>query len=217
MTPALIAATSAVFVAIFGATAAYLNSKILQRRNERLRWLSEQLSELYGPLVMIGEANRIAFLEFERRYAPEGQKLFGPSTTDDIRQMWRIWVETVFMPNNRSMLGILQNKGHLLVEDEVPQVLLQFAAHTYGYEALLTRWRENDFKDYLSIVDFPSEFDDYAQSRFRALKSQQLRLLRNDQIVALGSTGKDPAKWGRYHDYGYWSAGFDDVRPGPDT
>jgi hypothetical protein len=216
MTAAFIAATSAVFVAILGAAAAYLNNKVLQRRNERLRWLSAQLSELYGPLVMIGAANRIAFLEFERRYAPEGEKMFGKSTTDDIRRVWRIWVETVFMPNNRRMLEILQSKGHLLVEDKMPEVLLQVAAHTYGYEALLTRWRENDFSEYLSVVDFPSEFHEYTQSRFRILKAQQLRLLRNDQIVSLGSTGKDPAKWGRYHDYGYWSTRFGHVESSPD-
>ena len=34
------------------------------------------------------------------------------------------------------------------MEDEVPRVLLQFAAHTHGYEALLARWRE-DYSDYL--------------------------------------------------------------------
>jgi hypothetical protein len=216
MTPAVIAATSAVFVAILGAAAAYLNNKILLRRNERLRWLSGQLSELYGPLVTIGAANRIAFLEFERRYAPRGEGLFGRSTTDDIRRIWRIWVETVFMPNNRRMLEILQSKGHLLLEDEVPEVLLQFAAHTYGYEALLARWREGDFSDDLSVVDFPRDFEEYAQSRFRALKAQQLHLLRNDRIVALGGTGKDPDKWARYHEYGYWRERSDRAVSSPD-
>lgn len=217
MTAAVIAASSAVFVAILGAGAAYLNNKTLQRRNERLQRLNAQLSELYGPLVTIGSANRIAFLEFERRYAPEEEKLFGKSTTDETHRLWRIWVDTVFMPNNRRILEIVQYNGHLLVEDEVPQVLLQFAAHTYGYEALLVRWREDDFGDYLSVVDFPREFYEYAQSRFLYLKAQQLRMLRNDQVLVLGSTGRDPEKWGRYIDYGYWSTKLNHAETGLDT
>jgi hypothetical protein len=217
MTSAIIAAASAVFVAVIGATAAYSNNKILQRRDERLRRLNAQLSELYGPLVMIGAANRIAFLEFERRYAPEGERLFDKSTTNEIFRLWRIWVETVFLPNNKRIVDILQAKAHLLVEDEVPPVLLQLAAHTYGYEALLARWQEDDFSDYVSIVDFPRDFQEYIQSRFHVLKTQQLKLLRNDNPIPLGHLGRDRESWDRYSEYGYWGSRSTNAKNRVDT
>src|SRR4051794_30384186 len=96
--PAIITASAAVAVAFVGAATAYLNNKILQRRSNRLERLGAQLSELYGPLAMLSATNAIAFAEFERRYAPEGEKLFGRSTTEEIERRWRIWVEHVFVP-----------------------------------------------------------------------------------------------------------------------
>jgi hypothetical protein len=65
-------------------------------------------------------------------------------------------------------------RAHLLIEDEMPECLLQFLAHKAGYDVLTRRWRDGDFSEHLSVVRHPGdELYDYLHRSFTRLKREQ--------------------------------------------
>ena len=75
---AVVAASAAICVAVFGALLSYINTRRLQRRQARLARLNAQLQESYGPLYAIFEANRIAHPRFVNVLRPGSTTLFAP-------------------------------------------------------------------------------------------------------------------------------------------
>lgn len=68
------------------------------------------------------------------------------------------------------------NKAHLLIEDEMPECLLRFCAHKAGYDVLIERWKQGDYRDHLSVVRHPgNELHNYLQQSFTTLKREQAR------------------------------------------
>ena len=69
---------------------------------------------------------------------------------------WKIWSTNVFMPLNELLESlVLKSNSHLIREQEMPECLLNFVAHSCAYKTILKKWEDNDFSEYLSIIDFP--------------------------------------------------------------
>jgi len=51
-----------------------------------------------------------------------------------------LWVTTIFMPLNDIRERIIIEKAHLIVEERMPQCLLDFVTHVRGYRAVLAGW-----------------------------------------------------------------------------
>lgn len=74
------------------------------------------------------------------------------------------------------------NRAHLLIEDEMPECLLRFCAHKAGYDVLIERWKQGDYREHLSVVRHPGdELHDYLQQSFTTLKREQARELEATQ------------------------------------
>jgi hypothetical protein len=81
---------------------------------------------------------------------------------------------------------VIITKAHLLIEDEMPECLLQFCAHKAGYDVLMERWKQHDYAEHLSVVRHPgAELRDYLGESFTRLKREQARALEATQ----GRTG----------------------------
>ncbi|MFD3838300.1 hypothetical protein ACFWWC_18890, partial [Streptomyces sp. NPDC058642] len=80
----------------------YLNGLRLSQRQEHLARVNRQLSDFYGPLFALTEANNRTFGAFLERHArPGGTSPFvhePPPTPEELTE-WRLWVTTVFLPN----------------------------------------------------------------------------------------------------------------------
>jgi hypothetical protein len=74
----LIAATTAILVAVVAASLSYAHARRLQRRQARLGRLNAQLEEIYGPLYATLEASRIAYRRLLDRLRPGQSSLFDP-------------------------------------------------------------------------------------------------------------------------------------------
>jgi hypothetical protein len=84
----------------------------------------------------------------------------------------------VFIPDIRAMRDVVVTKADLLIEEEMPPVLLELCAHVSGHEITAARWAEGDHGEYLSVIRFPGrELREYTRDRFTRLKSEQARLL----------------------------------------
>ncbi|MFF1679283.1 hypothetical protein ACFVYG_25030 [Streptomyces sp. NPDC058256] len=168
-------------LAFIGYLATYLNGLRLAQRQARLARVNAQLSDFYGPLFALMEANSRIYDAFAANYArPDGRDPFDheiPPSEQELAQ-WRTWATTVFIPNIRAMRDVVVTRADLLTEEEMPAALLELCAHVYGYEITAARWSEGDFEQHLSLLPFPGrELMEYTRDRFTRLKSEQASLL----------------------------------------
>lgn len=176
-------------LAFIGYLATYLNGLRLAQRQARLTRVNEQLSDFYGPLFALMEANGRTYDAFSEKYArPDGRDPFRHETppTDQELAEWRTWATTVFIPNIQSMRDVVVTKADLLIEEEMPHVLLQLCAHVAGYEITAARWAQGNYEEHLSLISFPGrELREYIRDRFTRLKNEQARLLGHNRIAGL--------------------------------
>ncbi|MCJ1681515.1 hypothetical protein MTF65_30000 [Streptomyces sp. APSN-46.1] len=170
-----------VVLAFLGYLTTYLNGLRLAQRQARLARVNQQLSDFYGPLFALMESNSRTYDTFSATYArPDGRDPFQheiPPSEEELAQ-WRTWATTVFIPTIRAMRDVVVGKADLLIEEEMPQVLLQLCAHVSGYEITAARWAAGDYEEHLSLIPFPGrELREYTRDRFARLKAEQSRLL----------------------------------------
>jgi hypothetical protein len=185
MSDALVAATTAIVVAVIAASLSYVHARRLARRQARLARLNAQLEELYGPLYATLEASRIAYQRLLDRLRPGRSSLFdtdAPPPSDDELHQFRQWVQVVSHPRATTAYDLIISKAHLLVEDEMPACLLQFLAHKAGYDVLIGKWKTGDYSEHLSVVRHPDDaLYDYLRRSFTHLKKAQMQELEATQ------------------------------------
>ncbi|MFD4413718.1 hypothetical protein [Streptomyces sp. NPDC058475] len=177
----MIAVVVTIGLAFVGYVVTYLNGLRLAQRQERLARVNRQLSDFYGPLFALTEANSRTFGAFVERHArSDGRSPFvheTPPTEEELTE-WRLWVTTVFLPNIKAMRDLVIKHADLLSEPEMPPLLLHLCAHVSGYEITAARWARGSYDQHLSVVSFPSEeIAAYARRGFAVLKTEQARLL----------------------------------------
>jgi len=169
--------TFAILSGVFGFLAKGGYDLWLARRKDKLERVNLQLKLLYGPLYALNQAGFLAWQAFRTRPDPV---FFGtdPPPTEEQLQEWRRWMITVFEPIHDEMLSLISKNVDLLIEDDLPQPLQLFCAHVSAYKVVFERWRNNDFAEHTSVIDYPTqEMAKYLEKSFRQLKFEQARLL----------------------------------------
>lgn len=170
-----------VALAFAGYVATYRNGVKLAQRKEHLERVERQLRELYGPLFALVRSSGEAWKGFRTIYRPGLESYWRslPKPTEQEAAVWRLWMAEVFMPLNSKMAELVTEHADLIEESEMPACLLTLCAHVYGYRAILCAWKQGDFSQHLSVVDFPGE-------ELRAYTGQHYNRLKNEQAVLLG-------------------------------
>jgi hypothetical protein len=168
-----------VALALLGYLVTYLNNLRLAKRADKLKFVTAQIDELYGPLYVITQTGQILFQAL-RAKGIKKEKLSvseaGPDSTDELTD-WRIWVEEVLYPLNAQLEHIIINKAHLIIEEEMPHCLKLFLAHSAGYKAIIKKWRDGNFSEHSSVIEYPDEIEEYAENSFLSLRKQQRKLI----------------------------------------
>jgi hypothetical protein len=168
-----------VILAFSGYLITYLNNVRLSQRAGRLERVNRQLAELYGQLFALSQASDRAWQAFRRKYR-YGKMYFdegAPPTVEEL-EAWRLWMSTVFMPNNLRMYELVLSKSDLLIESEMPQCLLDFCAHVTAYQTVMKKWEINDFSEHTSLIPYPAKsLNEYIRKSYVGLKAEQQRLL----------------------------------------
>jgi hypothetical protein len=86
-------------------------------------------------------------------------------------------MRTIFIPLNDVREKIIIEKAYLIVEEKMPQCLLDFVTHVVGYKAVLSKWNNGDYSERRSTIGWPPEFDVYVRKSYAALKAEQTRLM----------------------------------------
>jgi len=167
------AAILTVIVAFTGYAIAFMSAHMLARRRDKLELVNRRLNEFYGPLYVASEAGNIAYRSL---LAKLGKKQSYPILDSELKE-WTLWMTTIFMPLNDVREKIIIDKAYLIVEEHMPQCLLDFVTHVVGYKAVLSKWAEGDYSERRSTIGWPPEFDVYVEKSYAALKAEQMRLM----------------------------------------
>jgi hypothetical protein len=175
----LLVALVAAAATALGWLVTYWFNRSLAMRKDHLDLVNRQLSDLYGPLYLSCKAGRAAY---ETLLSKVGRTkgIFdeeSPPTDDEVRE-WFHWMKTVLGPINDRREELILKSSHLILEDQVPKCIVDFASHAAAYRALLSKWEQGDLSERYSTVPFPDELDNYAEVSFRKLKQEQARLLK---------------------------------------
>ncbi len=167
------AAILTIVLAFIGYLVTFLSNRMIARRADMLRLVNERLNEFYGPLYVATIAGNTAYRTLLNK---QGKTQCHPIRDEDLKE-WVLWVTTIFMPLNDVREKIIIEKAHLIIEEQMPQCLLDFVTHVVGYKALLAQWAEGDYRERRSMIGWPPEFDLYVERSYQALKAEQTRLI----------------------------------------
>jgi hypothetical protein len=168
-------ATLTIILAFAGYLVTFMSTRMLARRQDKLQLVNMRLNEFYGPLYVASEAGNIAYRSLLRK---QGKTQSEPITDAEMKD-WVLWMTTIFMPLNDVREKIIIEKAYLIIEEQMPQCLLDFVTHVVGYKAVLSKWAEGDYTERRSTIGWPPEFDAYVRRSYQALKTEQTRLLHN--------------------------------------
>jgi len=169
------AAILTVILALSGYLITSLSAHILARRQDKLRLVNERLNDFYGPLYIASEAGNIAYRSLLKR---QGKEKSDPILDSEMKE-WVLWMTTIFMPLNDIREKIIIEKAHLIVEEQMPQCLLDFVTHVVGYKAVLAKWADGNYTERRSTIGWPPEFDVYVRRSYAGLKAQQTELMHS--------------------------------------
>jgi len=169
------AAVLTILLAFAGYLVTYIFTRKMAQRADRLRLVDQRLNQFYGPLYVATVAGNIAY----RALLTKQDKIHCHPIRDEDLKEWLLWMTTIFMPLNDIREKIIIENAHLIVEEQMPQCLLDFVTHVVGYKALLAKWADGDYSERRSVIGWPPEFDVYVERSYQALKAEQTRLLHS--------------------------------------
>ncbi|WP_439812030.1 hypothetical protein [Streptomyces sp. P9-2] len=174
----MITALASVLIAVL---AYALNQRGEIRRSKRqahLDRINSQLRDLYGPLLVLVETNERTWDAFRERHLTSlEERRQAAGLTEEQSRLWRRWVLTVLVPTARQMRDVVLAHGDLFIEDEIPQLVLDFCAHVSSYEVTIVEWEAGE--DGNVLVRHPGEgLARYVRDAYRSLKSAQAKVLK---------------------------------------
>ena len=171
-----------IFLALAGYLATYVSNRLLAQRQAQLERINSQLNSLYGPLLADQALSKAAWKAYEEmaegKWWDEGR----PPDNEQSAQ-WQALMAKVFHPANRRMVECVKANAALLLEDDMPECLINLAAHSAAYDILTVRWARPQFvaarRENLVVPrKFPGdELEKYVRESFTKLKHDQLELL----------------------------------------
>jgi hypothetical protein len=169
------AAGLTIMLALVGYLATFMSAQVLARRKDKLDLVNRRLNEFYGPLYVASQVGDIAYRSLLKK---QGKTKSFPILDGEMKE-WMLWMTTIFMPLNDIREKIIIEKAALIIEERMPQCLLDFVTHVSGYKAVLAKWSEGDYSERRSTIGWPPEFDVYVAQSYAELKAKQTHLLHS--------------------------------------
>jgi hypothetical protein len=173
MLAAIIGAIATVLAVILTYLSTYLNNSRLSRWQKRLDRTNSQLKYFYGPLLSLSETSDRTWKLLSEKYDHSRERI----AREQRGKLWISWVIEVFQPINKEMQRIIVDHADLLIGDEMPRCLLDFCAHTSGYDVIIKRWQAGNRTEMYSIANWPKDLQEYLRTSFAELKKDQQSLI----------------------------------------
>lgn len=169
-----------VILALGGYLFTYFYGKRQEQRKNRLERINRQLDELYGPMLAIVQSSQQAWECFLAKHNdnPKFYKKENNPTSEEVAEFHK-WMASVFMPNNEKLYAIITNNTSLMVEDEIPKVLLDLFAHIMEFKInFMERKGEHDEVAESNRKYHGQELLHYCEDKFRGLKTEQIAIIK---------------------------------------
>jgi hypothetical protein len=100
-----------------------------QLKIKKIEWISQQLTEFYNPLFTLLHVNRDVFKAVGPQTFPDD-----PNRREAAGELWEATKNSVIIPNNKKIQGVLQDKSHLISSDDGLSAYLPLINHISMYE-----------------------------------------------------------------------------------
>ena len=171
---------------VIGSVIAFIAKSIydllLERRKANLTYINNQIEKLYGPLYLLDNASAAAYNTFLKKINRENDPNLEQPFSEEEKQEWILWVESIFMPMNLEMESIIKANAHFLSQTNTPKPILDFISHVTVYKTVIKKWKNNDFSEWFSLIDYPLEFSDYIDKSYVELKTKQHKYIQKLKI-----------------------------------
>ncbi|MCM8570869.1 hypothetical protein NE848_15845 [Gramella jeungdoensis] len=168
-----------VTLAFIGYIAKYFNDLRITKRKDKLERVNRQLKELYGPLLSLTSSSDASWKQFRNTYRNYTPSYFNPNNppSEKEKEIWRTWISTVFHPINQEIYTMVLKNGDLFIENEFPEPLRDLCAHYESYKPVIEQWKDKNYEEHLSLLNYPTDLLDYAKTSYEHLKIQQRKLI----------------------------------------
>ncbi|MFB8172633.1 hypothetical protein ACFC60_32270 [Kitasatospora purpeofusca] len=180
MIAALITASASILIALIAYLMNHRGEIQRSSHQAQLEWVNSQPRELYGPLLVLSETNERSWKAFRAKYLPpQSERIPESRLSSPDRERWSRWVSSSFAPSAQKMRDMILEHGDLIIEDDIPDIVLEFCAHASSYD---TRVVSNDTlgtEDDLLIRHPGNDFLNYVRASYRDLKNRQAILMKS--------------------------------------
>ncbi len=176
----IVSILTTIAIALSGYLYTWNQSRSDAQYSAQLNRVNKQLKEFYGPLYTLVEADNLSFQYFVENTRPDVKIVYwSPDSppNDEQKKAWRRWFMEVTIPGYLKMEKIIINHSDLLIEDDIPQPILDLSAHISGYKPVVANWKEGDFSRNSSFFNFPQDVRAYLRDSYKKLKLRQKYLL----------------------------------------
>jgi hypothetical protein len=193
--PALIGALVGGLITMLGWVANYYfgrKKEIETRQREaKLRYLQQQIEELYAPLWSLIEQTKTVHQVACKRLPVRNDGSIDPSKfTAQDDEISRFFNETYYLPANSQMAEIIRKKVHLLKDGILPVSFSDFIQHQVTSESLYRLWKEKNIdSSNVAGAAYPIQFNEDVKSALDELRKQYLA-----EINLLSKPGKTKRK-----------------------
>lgn len=128
----------------------------LRRQEARIERRNQQIQLLYGPLYARCISGYEAWETFKAMYHPVASFLseLDGGTNEEAREIWMLWQDEVFIPNNEEMVRLILANAHLLV-GEFPDSFKDLVSYVKGQQGLSAEWKEGKLAHMRQEKSFP--------------------------------------------------------------
>lgn len=151
-----------------------------RQQEEKLKRLSEQISEFYAPISSL----RLQCKKAHKQYFPRMPKEKDNSNRiaeDDVgikhNKIHDYIVDDFLIPINRKISNILVNKAHLIEEEDYPESFEALLDHFAEFEIVHSLRTKHNVSIRMEQGTFPSGFDDDINNKLIELKKKYYKLL----------------------------------------
>jgi len=179
----LLVATITVAVSIIGWLVNHVLSGYRDRHNQQLvaslKYIEQQLEELYGPLAFLVLEGRRTFKDLLETLGRNCVFLEGKSLPKDELKLWLFWVENDFFPRNEKIKELLMAKTHLIEGTKIPESYLSFLDHHNSWKINHLRWQKEGVEySWHSKINWPLEFEQDILLTFEKIKARHAEFLK---------------------------------------
>ncbi len=165
--PDLFGIGGAIVLAAAGYIAKHVSDLRIRRYEERMRFATSQLRDLYGPLFMLSQSNDRTWNDFRKVFRPN-RPMFDQDNplTEEEKSEYILWLETAFGPCNRKMRETIERNAHLFEGGRAPVAVLQLLSHFSDLDVVLAKLKDGLSSNVFPRIAYPKDFADNIRSEY---------------------------------------------------